>query len=392
MPLPAFVEHFADLPDPRINRCKRHALLDILVIAFLAVLCGAEGWEEIQQFGQAKRRFLKQRLGLTLENGIPTDDTFRRVFARLDPTAFERCFRAWVKTLSDTMDGEVISLDGQLLRHSFDTAFGQNPLCLVRAWASERRLVLGTLPVEATSNEIPAVSTLLSLLELSGCIVTADALHCQKQTAAQIVAKDGDYVLALKDNHAHLHQDVSAVFERLQQAPQRRREWVRAAPKRAFTTFTETDLGHGRQEKRICRVLTLAPDDPDWADVQQEWAHLRSLVQVTRTRILAEKTSVETVYYLSSVPKQAPLLGRAIRSHWQIENCLHHVLDVGMGADACRIRRDHGPVNVALLRSIALNLLRQERSHKAGVRAKQKLAGWDQDYLLQLLAQASNTP
>src|SRR5581483_5249459 len=197
MPVPAFVRHFADLPDPRINRCKRHALLDILVIAFLAVLCGAEGWEEIQQFGHAKRRWLKQRLGLTLSNGIPTDDTFRRLFARLDPTAFERCFRAWVQTLRQKSAGEVISLDGQCLRHSFDTAFGQNPLCLVRAWASERRLVLGTLPVEATSNEIPAVTALLELLDVRGCLVTADALHTQKENAAQIVAQEGDYLLAL---------------------------------------------------------------------------------------------------------------------------------------------------------------------------------------------------
>jgi hypothetical protein len=226
MPVPAFLEHFAALPDPRINRCKRHALLDILIIAFLAVLCGAEGWEEMQQFGQAKRRWLKQRLGLTLAYGIPTDDTFRRVFTRLDPSAFERCFRAWVATLQEKTQGEIISLDGQLLRHSFDRAFGQSPICLVRAWASERRLVLGSLPVEVGSNEIPAVTALLSLLDVRGCLVTADALHCQKPTAAQIIAQEGDYLLCLKDNQPHLLADVAALFARLQETPGNRRDWL----------------------------------------------------------------------------------------------------------------------------------------------------------------------
>jgi len=297
-----------------------------------------------------------------------------------------------VKTLGTASDGEVVSLDGQVLRHSFDTAFGQSPLCLVRAWASERRLVVGTLAVAATSNEIPAVQALLALLDLRGGVVTADALHCQKETAEAIRAREGDYLLSLKDNQPHLHQDVAALFERLLQAPGPRKDWLGTAPGRAYTTATEPDYGHGRQEQRVCRVLTLASDDPDWADVQQAWSQLRSLVQLRRTRTQNGHTSVETVYYISSVVKDARFIGRAIRRHWQIENGLHYVLDVSLRADACRIRRDHGPQNLALLRSIALNLLRQERRHKAGVRARQKLAGWDPDYLLRLLAQASDTP
>ena len=385
MALPPFVQHFLDLPDPRIHRCKRHALLDILVIAFLAVLCGAEGWEEIQRFGQAKHDWLKERLGLPLENGIPTDDTFRRVFTRLDPVAFERCFRAWVATLHDKTEGEVISLDGQILRHSFDTAFGQEALCLVRAWASQRRLVLATQSVDAKSNEIPAVTGLLGLLDLSGCLVTADAMHCQKENATAIVAQEGDYLLALKDNHPHLAEDVAALFARLQDAEGQQRDWLQGALGRAYTTFADQDAGHGRFEERCCRVLTLALSDPDWSDVQQAWAGLRSLVCLTRTRQVGEKTTTETVYYLSSLPKQARKVAYAARRHWQIENCLHYVLDVAMQADASRIRRDHAPVNFALLRSVALNLLRCETSQKAGIKARQKLAGWDNDYLLKVL-------
>jgi predicted transposase YbfD/YdcC len=385
MALPPFVQHFSDLPDPRINRCKRHALLDILVIAFLAVLCGAEGWEEMQRFGQAKQDWLKERLGLSLEHGIPTDDTFRRVFTRLDPTAFERCFRSWVCTLHDKTEGEIVSLDGQILRHSFDTAFGQEALCLVRAWASQRRLVLATQSVASKSNEIPAVTGLLRMLDLSGCLVTADAMHCQKENAAQIVSQEGDYLLALKDNHPHLAEDVAALFARLKDAEGLRCDWLSAAAGRAYSTFADQDGGHGRFEQRSCRVLTLATADPDWSDMQQVWAGLRSLVCITRIRQVGEKTTTETVYYLCSLAKDARKLARAARRHWHIENCLHYVLDVAMNADASRIRRDHAPVNFALLRSVALNLFRCETSQKGGVKARQKLAGWDSEYLLRLL-------
>jgi len=373
--LPAFVAHFADLPDPRIERTKRHLLLDILVIAFCAVLCGAEGWEEIERFGRAKREWFQHRLGLSLANGIPSDDTFRRVFARLDTQAFSACFRAWVATLRALTDGEVIALDGKTLRHSFDSACGQKPLHLVSAFACENQLVLGSVPVADKSNEITAAPALLALPDLRGGIVTADALHCQKALAAQIKAQGGEYVLALKDNHPHLQEDVAACFA-YQQAQR--------LPERVLDTHEQIDYGHGRQERRRCVCLPLDPTDRDWQDAQQQWAGLRCLVAIERERQIGAKVSRETHYFLASLPLCARQMARVLRQHWHIENRLHYILDVVFDEDACRIRADNAPANFALLRHTALNLLRQEKSPMS-LKAKQKQAGWDNDFLLRVL-------
>jgi predicted transposase YbfD/YdcC len=375
MSLSAFALHFANLPDPRVERTKRHRLHDVLVIVVCATVCGVESWEDIEQYALAKQTWFQERLGLSLTNGIPSDDTFRRIFAALDPTAFAACFRAWVDTLRLQTKGEVVALDGKTLRHSFDTAWGQKPVHMVSAFACANRLVLGALAVDDKSNEIPAVAALLGLLDLRDCIVTADAMHCQKAVARQIVEAGGDYVLCVKDNQPHLAEDVAACLTYQQQ----QRE-----PSRRLETTTSVDYGHGRQETRRCTCVFLDPHDADWSDVQQEWAGLRCLVQMERVREMGEKTTHEIHYYISSLSRSAKQLAYVIRAHWGIENRLHHVLDVSFNEDACRVRRDHGPVNLAMMRHVALNLLRQEPS-SGSLKGKKKRAGWDNDFLLTVL-------
>lgn len=370
-----FAASFAALPDPRLGRNRQHLLLEMLVIAFCAVVCGAEGWEAIERFGLAKRTFLQERLGLTLPGGIPSDDTFRRVFSRLDPQAFGDCFRAWTQTLRGAAKKGVLALDGKALRHSFDTAAGQSPLHLVSAWAAASRLVLGQVAVADKSNEITAVPALLALLDLEGCLVTADAMSCQKTIAAQIIAQGGDYVLALKGNHPHLAEDVALCLDRLEAA-----RW----PDRPTQRCRTLDFGHGRQEQRQCLCVTLGADDPQWGDIQAQWPGLRCLVKVERRRKQAGKTTREVAYFLSSLLAPASRLARVIRQHWQVENCLHWVLDVVWDEDACRIRRDHAPQNFAVLRHMALNQLRQEKSGQS-LKGKQQRAGWDDEFLLKVL-------
>lgn len=374
MSVVSFAAHFADLPDPRIARKRRHDLLDIVVLALCAVLCGAEGWDDIERFGLAKENWFRERLGLSLPSGIPSDDTFRRVFSRLDTDAFAACFRRFVETLREVTGGEVIALDGKTLRHSFDTALEQKPLHLVSAWACRNRLVLGQRAVSEKSNEITAVPELLALLDIDGCVITADAMSCQKAIAAQIIEQKGDYVLSLKDNHPHLAEDVAACFANPQSG-------------RKFAGASTRDWGHGRTEiRRVC-CLFLEETDPDWFDIQQQWTGLRCLVEVERERRIGDKVSVEPHYFLSSLSRKtasAARLGRIVRQHWQIENGLHWILDVAFDEDACRIRRDNAPANWAILRHTALNLLRKHPG-KMGVKAKQKKAGWDERFLLEVI-------
>lgn len=375
MSSPSFVSHFASLPDPRTGVNKQHLLLEILVIGFCGVLCGAAGWEDLEDFGQSKYVWLQEHLGLRLPAGIPSEDTFRRVFSRLDPDAFAHCFRQWVQSLSPSVAGEVIAVDGKTLRHSFDTACEHNPLHLVSAWAVERGLVIGQQAVDDKSNEITAVPALLGLLDLRGCVVTADAMSCQKAIAAQIVEQQGDYVLALKDNHPHLSQDVALCLQRLEAMP-----W----PTRPLEKTHQTDFGHGRYEERECLCLFLQDNDADWHDIQTQWPGLRGLVKVKRRRKEAGKEEQESAYYLTSLSANPTRLQKIIRQHWQIENRLHWVLDVVLGEDASRIRKDHGPQNFATLRHMALNQLRQEKS-KASLKRKIKRAAWDNQFLAKIL-------
>lgn len=386
--LAPLASHFSILKDPRLDRTKRHALLDIVVIAFCAVLCGAEGWEDMENFGLAKRQWLQQRLELGLTHGVPSDDTFRRLFARLDPEQFGRCFLSFAQSLHTYTKGEVIALDGKAVRHSFDVATGQAAMHLVSAWATDSGLSLGQVRVDGKSNEITAIPALLKLLDIAGCVITIDAMGCQKAIARQIVAQKADYVLALKGNQTQLHADVKLFFEEARQQD----FYCKDERRRIAYRYQETmEKDHGRMETRRCWVVSGA--HLDWLTQKSEWAGLSSIGAVECERRVGEKITAETRYFISSLGGDVRRFAQAVRAHWGIENRLHWVLDVAFGEDDCGIWQDHAPENLATLRRMALNLLRQDTTTKRGLKAKAKIAGWDSDYLLKrLISHMTTTP
>ena len=389
MPIPEFRRHFEALEDPRVERTKAHALIDIVMIAVCACICGAEGWEDMEDFGLEKEAWLREHLGLELANGIPSDDTFRRLFGRLDPVVFARCLGGWVASFrtAPVADGdpEVIAMDGKTARHSYDVATGQECMHLVTAWATENGLALGQAKVDEKSNEITALPGLLKLLDIAGCIVTTDAMGCQKSVAEQVVAQRGDYVLAVKGNHPSLHEDLKVVF-----AYVRKNEGYRKDPARrgCFDYHDSIDKDHGRIEIRRC--WTAQGREIEWLWGKGEWTGLRSVCMVESERRIGDKVSIETRYFLSSLEGDAAKVARAVRLHWGIENGLHHVLDVSMGEDACGIWKDHGPENLATLRRFAVSLLRQERTSKRGVKARMKRSGWSNGYLEKVILGTAN--
>jgi|ERR1041384_1991211 predicted transposase YbfD/YdcC len=367
----SLIEHFSALDDPRIDRSKLHKLIDILVIAICATICGAEGWEDFELFGNCKLDWFKSFL--ELPNGIPSPDTFRRVFARLDPPQFQQAFLDWVRSVTRLTQGQVVAIDGKQLRRSHDKAAGKSAIQMVSAWAEDNRLVLGQVCVDEKSNEITAIPELLRLLEISGCIVTTDALGCQTEITAAIMAKQADYVLAVKGNQNHLFEDVVGYFD-----------WALQDRfnETSYTTAETVDGEHGRVEVRRC----YASEDIAWLRRKAEWKAIRSIAMVESERSVAgQAPSRERRYYISSLAGDARQLNRAIRGHWSIENSLHWVLDIAFREDDSRIRKDHGPENMATLRHIALNLLKQDKSIKVGIKSKRKNAGWDEGYLLKVL-------
>jgi predicted transposase YbfD/YdcC len=369
---------FAVVHDPRRQHpTTLHTLETILTITILATICGAQNWVEIAHWGQAKAAWLAEFLDLP--QGIPSHDTFGRVFAVLDPESLQQAFVRWMNALAD-LSQEIVALDGKTIRRSLDRADGKGPIHVVNAWASANELVLAQFKVDAKTNEITALPELLRMLNLAGAVVTIDAMGCQVEIARQIQAQGADYVLSLKENQPGLYRDCDDLFT-----------WLRGAHPLdqpvACGRADQVDGGHGRIETR--RVWST--EALEGVISGERWAGLTSLVMVESLRQLGEEESVERRYYLSSLPgatdEDAQRLNRVIRTHWEIENRVHWVLDVAMGEDVNRTRKGESAQNLALIRKLALNLLRQEQSVTVGIAARQKRAGWDHDYLLKILSQ-----
>ena len=370
IPQASVIEHFAELEDPRRFN-KRHKLLDILVIAICAAIAGADGWEHVALFAETNEDWL--RGFLELPHGVPTRHTFSRVFAALDAEQFQDCFIQWIQAVDRVTEGQIIAADGKALRRSHDRSLGKKALYMVSAWASGSGLVLGQTKVDDKSNEITALPELLDMLELEGCIITVDAIHCQTDTARTIIEKKADYVLPVKENQPRLLESLQLLFD----DPEEMR-WV------ACDYHRTVDKGHGRIEIRECWTTS----DPEYLrhiDTLAEWKGLRSITMVQAERRLGEETTTTRRYFISSLESDAKQLLHAVRTHWGIENKVHWVLDIAFGEDDCRIRKGNGAENFAVLRHIALNLLRREKTTKRSLKGKRMKAAWDKNYLLKVL-------
>jgi predicted transposase YbfD/YdcC len=372
--LASFQAHFADIEDPRVERTRRYELLDIIVIAVCAVICSADDWVDVTAWGQAKLDWLRQYLALP--NGIPSHDTFGDVFGRLKPEQFETSFLSWVQAVMGASGGKIVAIDGKTLRRSHDRRLGKNAIHMVSAWASANHLLLGQVKVDQKSNEITAIPALLEMLALGGCVVTIDAMGTQTEIARATVDQGADYVLAAKENQGHLYEDVVATF---QEAEQRQFEHV------PHSYAKTTNKGHGRVEIRECWVIERL-DYIEALRTAEDWAELHSLILVRAERRLGTEVSVERRYYISSLADSAERLLTIIRSHWGVENELHWCLDVAFREDDSRIRKGDGAQNFSFLRRLALTLLKREKTAKMGLKAKRHKAGWDNDYLLRVLA------
>jgi predicted transposase YbfD/YdcC len=370
VPAVAVLRHFAALRDPRLERTKYHRLIDIVVIALCAGLCGCDTWVEVAAFGRAKRKWFSRFL--ELPNGIPSHDTFGRVFGLLDTGEFLACLRSWLEALSLAVGGDVIAIDGKTLRGSVDRAAGKSALHLVSAWSTKNRVVLAQVATDAHSNEITAIPKLLRMLELMGAVVTLDAMGCQKEIAAQIRERGGDYVFTLKGNQESLHRAVSETFDAYLSNES-------TDPVRVHET---RETKHGREETRTYHLMPVPATLPG----KEDWPGLRSIGMVVRERRVNGETTGDVRFYLTSLPPKVKAFAAAVRAHWGIENGLHWSLDVTFQEDKSRIRTGNAAETTGLLRRLVLSILRQDTRVSGSLRVKRLTAGWDETVLLQLLA------
>ncbi|HEY2566378.1 MAG TPA: ISAs1 family transposase [Candidatus Aquirickettsiella sp.] len=367
----SFINYFTEIRDPRIaNNNKRYELKEILLLVILAVICGADSWTEIEAFGKSKVKFL--RTLFPYKNGIPSHDTLGKLFSRLCPKEFQRCFLNWINTLVKVQEGEIVAIDGKTLRRSHNKSDGKAAIHLVSAWASQNQVVLGQYKTADKSNEITAIPELLKVLDLERCIVTIDAMGCQRKIAEQIKRQGAEYVLGVKANQGQLHQKLTNLFaEAAKQSEQVM--WYR--------THETVDGDHGRIEKRRTTVLPLMY----LHSFKLKWNGLQSIVLIETERKLGEEIRREKRYYITSLEPNAEKIAAAIRQHWSIENQLHWTLDIAFREDECRVRKGNAAENLAIVRRIALNLLKAEKTAKVGIKIKRSKAGWDSQYLAKIL-------
>lgn len=364
---------FSELPDPRMNRTKKHNLQDILAVAICAIICGADGWTQVELFGNAKLKWFKTFL--ELPSGIPSHDTFGRVFAMLNPQAFEQCFLNWISALTKASKGRPVAIDGKTIRQSFDTASEKSAIHMVSAWCKSNQMVLGQIATDQKSNEITAIPKLLKLLELDQAVVTIDAMGCQKKIASAIIENKGDYILQLKGNQETLHEETVELFDKCLRDD---------SLGIAYHSTQTTNKDHGRIEVR----KLWATSDIGWFVERKKWKNLQSLIKIESQRTVKGQTSKEYHYYISSLPSDHPAkLLEYIRGHWGIENSLHWSLDMSFREDERRIRQGNAAENFSRLSRIALNLLKAEKNCKAGIKSKRLNCGWNHNYLLKVLTQ-----
>jgi predicted transposase YbfD/YdcC len=358
------IEYFSNLPDPRVDRTKEHLLEDIIFITIAAVICGAETWNDIENYGKAKEVWFKEFL--RLPGGIPSHDTFNRLFSALDPQPLEDSFVEWVKDIADLTCGEVVSIDGKSLRGSREKG-AKSIVHMVSAWAGENQLSLGQVKVDEKSNEITAIPKLLEVLAIKDCIVTIDAMGCQTDIAKRIIEKGADYILAVKGNQGTLENEIEDTIRFSSPVDQ----------------WEDTDFGHGRIETRKCFVYT----DLSHIEKPGRWEELKSIIKIESVRYIKSeaKEELECRLYISSLMPDAKIIGEAIRSHWGIENSLHWQLDVSFGEDKSRKRTGYAAQNFSIINRIALNLLKNDKSKKRSLKGKRLDAGWDNEYLIRIL-------